>query len=424
MTRILLPLVAGWMAVGPALARPSDSDPLTPQYVSSRELVLSFTASADPPPVRTELWVSRDEGRAWTVVDHEAAGAGALHVRVPEDGRYAFYLVVESAAGRSGPPPTAGSRPHALVVVDTAAPVLQLHAARPESAEGGKRRLRFELSLVEEHLNEAAVRLFYRISGSDAWRDGGVLNVRPGQGAWTVPGGVGPSIDVCVTATDRAGNRALDELHGIVLLPSVPPATGSATIARPVEPSAEREAQPASLPAGAPDFQPTAPTAPDAGSVSRARRLRLLAQEYAAQGRLALAAARLQDALESLPDDPDLLAELGGVLYRAQRYDDATKRYEALLRRHPDHVGAIEGLALVAVTQRRYAEARGHLERLLTLAPETATHWLRYGDVQYQLGERDEAVRAWKRVLEIDGADRPLRQRAALRVERLAPERE
>lgn len=426
MRRIFLRLFSGWLIVGSALAQPATTDPLAPQYVNSREIVLSFMASADPPPVRTELWVSRDDGRAWIVMDHEATAAGALRVRVPEDGRYGFYLVVENAAGRSDVPPTAGARPHALVVVDTAPPVLQLHSARVAKQENGTRCLRFELSLLEEHLSEAAVRVFYRTSGTGRWFDGGVLSVCSGYSGWVVPEGAGSRLDVCIAATDRAGNRAVDELRGIDLPRDAPRTQARAAVSAGPEQEPAVEDPDRATPAGdeARTPQPPAPSTADASATIRARKLRLLAQEYAAEGRLALAAARLEDGLSSLPGDPDLLAELGGVLYRAQRYEEARKRYEELLSRYPDHVGAIEGLALVAVTQRRYAEARDHLERLLVLAPETATHWLRYGDVQYQLGERDEALRAWRRVLEIKGAGGEIRRRAALRVDRLGPARQ
>jgi len=402
-------LLAGWMTNGPAVAQTADTDRLQLQYVNSRDVLLSFHASGPPPPVPVEVWITRDDGRTWAVAEHEAASTGTLRVQVSEDGRYGFYLVLENAAGRSGPPPTAGTRPHALVVVDTAPPLLQLHAARVEFEAGGKRRVRIELSLIEEHLSEAGARIFYRACDAGSWRDGGVLSVRSGQAVWPVPAGAGPKIDVCVTATDRAGNRAVEELHGIDFSRSGPPSEARVE----EHASAVEERRPE---------QPPSPPAREASAVNRAHRLRRLAQEYAARGELGLAAARLEDALQSLPDDPELLMELGGILHRAQRFEEATRRFETLLRLDPDHQGAIEGLALVAVTQRRYAEARAHLERLVELAPRTATHWLRYGDVQYQLGERSEAVRAWRRVLEIDGADEEIRRRAALRVERLAPE--
>lgn len=410
MKRTFLRLLAGWMTVGPAAAQPPDADLLTHRYVNSREVFLSFQASASPPPEQVEVWITRDEARTWTLAEHAVASAGGLRVLVPEDGRYGVYLVVANAVGRSGPAPAAGTRPQVLVVVDTAPPLLQLHAARVEPAEGGGRRVRFAFSLVEEHLSEGGVRLFYRTNPGDSWRDGGLLCVRSGEAVWPVPAGAGLKIDVCITVTDRAGNRVVEELEGVDFSRGTPPSEVRTEERAPTVEERRYPQEPASRPA------------PDASAVSRARKLRRLAEEYASQGQLGLAAARLEDALQSLPDDPELLIELGGVLYRAQRYEEATRRFEALLRIQPDHVGAIEGLALVAVTQRRYAEARGYLERLLVLAPQSARHWLRYGDVQYQLGQRSEAARAWRRVGGIDGADDEIRRRAAVRLERLAPE--
>ncbi|MCK4340209.1 MAG: hypothetical protein KAY37_00615 [Phycisphaerae bacterium] len=51
----------------------------------------------------------------------------------------------------------------------------------------------------------------------------------------------------------------------------------------------------------------------------------------------------------------------------------AQDRFQAAVDGLPDHIGALEGLALVAATKKRYPVAREHLRHLLRLRPESST---------------------------------------------------
>jgi len=121
------------------------------------------------------------------------------------------------------------------------------------------------------------------------------------------------------------------------------------------------------------------------------------------------------------PKDPDILAELGDALYRAGRYDDAGTRFTSALEALPDHVPAIEGLALVAATQRRYPQAREQMLHLQRLRPDSGSVWLRSGDVEHQLGNRATAIAAWQRVLSAADAGPDLREKAQRRLAYFAP---
>jgi tetratricopeptide (TPR) repeat protein len=118
-----------------------------------------------------------------------------------------------------------------------------------------------------------------------------------------------------------------------------------------------------------------------------------------------------------------LLSELGSALYSAGKYDDATTRFEAALKLTPDVPNALEGLALVAATQRRYPQAREHLLHLLRVNPQSAANWLRLGDIEHKLGNTEEAATAWQRVLDMRAADRALRDKAEKRLKLLGPAR-
>jgi tetratricopeptide (TPR) repeat protein len=139
------------------------------------------------------------------------------------------------------------------------------------------------------------------------------------------------------------------------------------------------------------------------------------------EGRYALAVARLEDALAVAPDEPDVLVDLGSALYRLDRYDDADRRFHSALDVAPDDLGALEGVALVAVTQKRYPQAREQLRHLLRLRPESGKVWLRYGDVEHHLGNENEALQAWERVLTAREADADVRHKAQRRLDYLGP---
>ena len=116
------------------------------------------------------------------------------------------------------------------------------------------------------------------------------------------------------------------------------------------------------------------------------------------------------------PDNADLQVDLGSVLFHAGQYDQAAGRFQRALDAFPNHLGAIEGLALVAVNQKRYPEARSHLEHLVKLCPDAAEHWLHFGDVEHMLGNAVDACAAWKKALQLEPADETIRPEAQKRL--------
>ena len=83
--------------------------------------VVRIDFQADSSVDRAELFASTDGGRTWRVRPDAERTAGALLLRVPDDGRYDFYLVLGNAAGQT-PPPSALSEAHLRIAVDTRAP--------------------------------------------------------------------------------------------------------------------------------------------------------------------------------------------------------------------------------------------------------------------------------------------------------------
>ena len=98
------------------------------RYVATQEVLLVYATANQAPVERVDLWVTRDGGKTWSREPSRPCGPQTLAFQAPADGWYGFYLVLHNSAGVSADPPAAGTEPHSLVIVDTVAPVLQLHS--------------------------------------------------------------------------------------------------------------------------------------------------------------------------------------------------------------------------------------------------------------------------------------------------------
>jgi len=397
-----------------------------PRFVPSRDVAVSFSAGRGGPVESADLWVSRDGGQTWQAVEVTLIGQNCLHYVAPEDGSYGFYVVLRNAAGVSATPPAAGTRPHAQVMVDTAAPVLQVHTPVEQVRAEPGRPLALSVSLAEENLADDGVRVFYRASGTTSWADGGVARCRPGELIWQVPADAPDRLDLCIVATDLAGNRSVEQLPAVaVVRPRIEGQSGVAD--SPVAPPApsitpsDAGHKPDSARSSAVRLEQVIPVGADARRLAYLRRL---AEQFRAEGQYGLAVARLEEALRIAPQDAGLLVDLGNALYGSKRYDDADARFKAALELVPEHVPALEGLALVAATQKRYSDARTHLLHLLRLAPDSARNWLRYGDIEHKLGNQAEALQVWERVLGMEAADEAVRSAVRKRLDYFGSRRE
>ena len=398
-----------------------------PRYVNARDIVISYQPINQMPVETARLWVRAGDETEWQSAETSSAGKNALLYRASRDGRYAFYLVLENAAGASGPPPTSETQPHLLVVADSTSPTLQIHRAarwdQPESQPG----LRLVVTLMDENLGEQGARLFYRANADGGWVDAGPVVCQSGAIVWQPPANLPDTIDLQLVATDRAGNRAEDELQGVPVPRPASLVANSADTASPqpseavvvplVEPVTLEPVQPVVLG----ENDPAARSESSDDDLLRKRReaedLHRQAATFLAEGRYSLAASRLEGALELTPDEPDMLVDLGSAYYRRDQFDLADNQYRRALEITPDHVGALEGRALVAATQKRYPDARLQLEHLLELRPEAADHWLHFGDVEHMLGDRAAARVAWEKALQLKTADTFVRKEARKRLD-------
>ena len=416
LSHILPIILAGNVFAGPF--------PGQPIYVGSRSVVLSCESANRAEINRIHVWVSTDDGESWQEAAVTPGGASTARFEAEDDGNYGFYTILENRAGRSAAVPTAGSKPHLRVIVDTAPPTLQIHGARQTTSAEGEALLHLDVSLVDENLGDAGTRLFYRADADTGWQDAGPVNCAAAVVNWRLPPDIPARIDLRLAATDRAGNQAVDEILAVSIgsPATVPPQRTEARHDPGLEPVTVPEVEPVTVAPVRPvtlahDVEPGRETQPSLRDVKRTELLHEQARRFISEGRFPLAGARLQEALELTPNDADLQVDLARVLYRTRQYDRAAHHYQLALEAYPDHLAAIEGLALVAVGQKRYPDARSHMQHLLRLCPESGEHWLHFGDVEHMLGNAADARAAWNQALQLEQADQSIRKEAQKRLE-------
>jgi tetratricopeptide (TPR) repeat protein len=383
---------------------------LTPRYVNTGQIVLSYRTDPGVPVEQAKVWISRDFRRTWQPVANVVSTPGSVRFQAQADGRYEVYMVLVNSAGQSAPEPQPGAQAHSVIVVDTTPPLLQVHRSAITEPSPGMRYLQLDLTLIEEHLHEHGVRLFYRHHAGDAWRDGGIVRIEEERGSWPVPADLNAPFQILLVTADQAGNRARSEPFEVLANPTDLPVTKQIPSDLPAGAGVRTFASPAPLTSL--DPEPVV----QAVDPQRLARLRARVAERLDRGDLDDAEALLSVALNETPTQPDLLSDLGSVMYRMQRFDEASQQYRAALMARPNDGSALAGLALVAQTERRYPEARTHLRHLLEVSDDSPLIWLRFGDVENRLGNRSSARQAWQRTLNL-AQDQVLRQRAQTRLQ-------
>ncbi len=119
-----------------------------------------------------------------------------------------------------------------------------------------------------------------------------------------------------------------------------------------------------------------------------------------ARGDLPAAIAHLYAALDSEPEFPPALHQLGVLYFQLQRYGDARTCFERYLAVVPGRVGDTRGLAHALYSLGDYAAARAHYERVLAAAPQDVEALRGLALSRYRLGDVEGALADLTRVLE------------------------
>ena len=82
---------------------------------------------------------------------------------------------------------------------------------------------------------------------------------------------------------------------------------------------------------------------------------------------------------------------------RKENLEKAEKMSATLIKNNPDNPTFLDTHAWVLYVREKYREAKKHIEKAISTGKANASHFEHYGDILYQLGDVDGAVRQWEK---------------------------
>jgi len=122
---------------------------------------------------------------------------------------------------------------------------------------------------------------------------------------------------------------------------------------------------------------------------------------------------RNYDAVLSLePDNVRVLNNYSFYLaLRKDRLEVAERMSERLIKLEPSNNSYLDTHAWVLFARGRYKEARKVIEKVIASGSANAVHIEHYGDILFQLGDTDQAVRQWELALSMNSRNDALRKK-------------
>jgi tetratricopeptide (TPR) repeat protein len=129
--------------------------------------------------------------------------------------------------------------------------------------------------------------------------------------------------------------------------------------------------------------------------------LRERASELKAEaGDLAGAAAEAQRAVDLLPSDAENWSQLGMVLVRQEKYEDASAAFRRAFELNRQDAWPLQNLAMALVKMNRKDEAEREFRRVLEVQPKFGLAWLGLGQLLEGEGKREEAASCFEKGLD------------------------
>lgn len=114
--------------------------------------------------------------------------------------------------------------------------------------------------------------------------------------------------------------------------------------------------------------------------------------------------ARYQETLRTDPNSR-IFAPLAEALRREGKLSEAFTLCSDGVRRHPEFAGGRVSLAKILVDQKKFAEAKDHLFKAVTLAPENIMAHHLLAEIALELRRPKEALKSFKMILFLNPAD-------------------
>jgi tetratricopeptide (TPR) repeat protein len=130
----------------------------------------------------------------------------------------------------------------------------------------------------------------------------------------------------------------------------------------------------------------------------------MLGDAYQGSKEYAKSNAAYEEALAYNPNNDIVLNNYSYYLaLRKENLDKADKMSALLIKLSPENESYLDTRAWVLFTQEKYKEARKTIEKAIEMGHVSATHLEHYGDILFQLGEVDLAVKQWQKAKQTGG---------------------
>jgi len=142
----------------------------------------------------------------------------------------------------------------------------------------------------------------------------------------------------------------------------------------------------------------------------------LLGDAYHAAKQFEKSDRAYEDALAFSPDNSAVLNNYSYYLsLRKANLEKAEKMSSQLIRNNPDNPAYLDTHAWVLYARGKYKEARKVIERAINTGKANATHFEHYGDILFQLGDVDGAVKQWEKARGLNANSEILNKKIANR---------
>ena len=152
-------------------------------------------------------------------------------------------------------------------------------------------------------------------------------------------------------------------------------------------------------------------------SKEREKFSRILGSLYGDMGKVDKATELLMELLKKNPEDAGLNNDLGYIWAdNDHKLDEAEKMIRKAVDAEPTNASYLDSLAWVLFKQKKYAEAKQLIMKATMLPRGQSTEMLdNLGDIHWALGEKNEAITAWKRAKDqVTGSGRDVKRKSEL----------
>lgn len=122
---------------------------------------------------------------------------------------------------------------------------------------------------------------------------------------------------------------------------------------------------------------------------------------------------------EALSINPNYDLVLNNYSYylalRKENLEKAEKMSALLVKKNPTNAAYLDTYAWVLFTRTKYREAKKAMEKAISTGTAGAVHFEHYGDILFQLGEIDEAVKQWQIAKTLDNGNLSIDKKIANR---------